>query len=192
MTTFELTRRTALRLAGATVGAAGLTLPVTAQENETGDDEDEDDDRDGGGTDRQPIILAGRAEYWYGVAPAEIEGRENPQLTLEADREYDLVWINADGEEHELLLESDDGDELERSDSSATAGETVTMTFEATEEIAEYFCEYHPEAMRGDVEFDGGVDHAAHGHDHHGNETGGSNATDGQVDHETTGSDAGY
>ncbi len=96
--------------------------------------------------------------HWYGIAPEEIEGEENPTLEFEDGEAYELVWINADGAEHELVLESDDGEELEESDSSETGGETVSVTFEADEDVTEYYCAFHPESMRGDVEFDGGFD----------------------------------
>ncbi|AFO58197.1 MULTISPECIES: plastocyanin/azurin family copper-binding protein [unclassified Natrinema] len=150
MTRSERTRRTALELIGATAAATGVTGVVTAQEN--GNEEEEAE------TDRRPIILAGRIDHWYGIAPEEIEGEENPMLDLEDGEAYELVWINADGAEHELVLESGDGEELEESDSSETAGETVSVTFEANEDAVEYYCAFHPESMRGDVEFGGGFD----------------------------------
>ncbi|ELY82181.1 hypothetical protein [Natrinema pallidum] len=155
MTSFEQTRRTALELIGAAAAGTALTGAVTAQENGSEDEE----------TDRQPIILAGRIEYWYGIAPVEIEGEENPTLDLEDGEVYELVWINADGAEHELIVETEDGQELEASDSSEEAGETVSMTFEANEDAAEYYCEFHPESMRGDVEFNDGFDLSTGGDD---------------------------
>ncbi|WP_049923255.1 cupredoxin domain-containing protein [Halopiger djelfimassiliensis] len=167
------TRRTAMKRVGAIAATAGIAGTAGAQ-GDDGDGTHHDDghhnehhgsdgsETDGSGTagdgDRLSIILAGRTEYWYGIAPAEIEGEENPPLNLEAGREYELVWINVDGAEHELIVESADGEELEESDSSETAGEAVSMTFEASEDAAEYYCEYHPETMRGDVVFEGGFD----------------------------------
>ncbi|WP_247000571.1 hypothetical protein [Halosolutus gelatinilyticus] len=160
------TRRTALELVG-TAAVIDLAGVATAQSDENGES-----------GEQLPIVLAGRTEYWYGVAPEEIEGEENPALNFEEGREYELVWINVDGAEHELIVEDEDGGELEASDSSETAGEAVSMSFEASENAAEYYCEYHPETMRGGVEFDGGFDlsshdHAEHEHEHDGagNET---------------------
>ncbi|GAB3663278.1 cupredoxin domain-containing protein [Halopiger thermotolerans] len=178
----DRTRRTALKILGATAATTGLAAGAAAQENET-------DDSDGGGDESEqlPIILAGRTEYWYGVSPEEIEGEENPTLQFETGQEYELVWINVDGAEHELIVESEDGEELETSDSSETAGEAVSMTFEPSEDAAEYYCEYHPENMRGDVELGESFDlepheHGDHGHDHSGmneSESGyGSNESD--------------
>lgn len=188
MTGSKQTRRTALRAIGATVAATGLTTTSAAQGNET---DDGSDDRGDGGTDQWPIILGGRTEYWFGIAPTEIEGVENPTLNLEDGREYVLVWINIDGAEHELVFETEDGDELEASEGAETAGEAVSMTFEANEEAAEYYCEYHPESMRGDVEFDGGFDLSTHDHDHHDGH-GGGNQTDGEAGHEGDGAEGDY
>ncbi|WP_222919014.1 plastocyanin/azurin family copper-binding protein [Natrinema sp. SYSU A 869] len=192
MTRSTRTRRTALKLIGATAAVTGATSVVTAQETEGDhDDHGHSDEGEDEGADRQPIILAGRTEYWYGIAPQEIEGEENPTLNLEDGQEYDLVWINVDGAEHELIIESEDGEELEESDSSEMAGEAVSMTFEASEDAAEYFCEYHPEAMRGDVEFDDGFDLSPQeGNDEDGNGT--ENETEQESGNETTDSETGY
>lgn len=156
------TRRTALEFIGATTAVAGLAGVATAQDDDTedGDRDDAGDEAPGGeGVEEQlPIVLAGRTEYWYGIAPDEIEGEENPALNLEEGQEYQLVWINVDGAEHELIVESEDGEELAESESSETAGEAVSMTFEASGDAAEYYCRFHPDTMRGAVEFDGGFD----------------------------------
>lgn len=177
------TRRTALRLIGATAAASGLATAATAQENESNESDADAPEGMGDDADRRPIILAGRSEYWYGIAPEEIEGEENPTLDLAEGTEYELVWINVDGAEHELIIETEDGEELEESDSSEEAGEAVSMTFEASEDAAEYYCEYHPEAMRGDVELGEGFDLASHeheGHDHgmEGNESAAENSSE--------------
>ena len=162
------TRRTALRLIAATAAATGLTTAATAQDNDT---ENESDAESEDGEDQRPIILAGRSEYWYGIAPEEIEGEENPALDLEEGTEYELVWINVDGAEHNLIVESEDSEDLETSDDSEEAGEAVSMTFEASEDAAEYYCEYHPDSMRGDVELGEGFDLEAHSHEEHQNES---------------------
>lgn len=146
------TRRSVLELTAAAAAAAGMAGVATAQ------DDTESGEAQGTGADNLPIILGGRAEYWYGIAPEEIEGEENPTLQLEAGEEYELVWVNLDGLEHNLTLESQEGEELEASDETETAGEAVSMTVEASEEMSEYYCEYHPESMRGSVELNGGFD----------------------------------
>lgn len=51
-----------------------------------------------------------------------------------------------------------DGAELVRTDIMETEGETQSVEFEATEGMAEYYCEVHPESMRGSIEVgDGGA-----------------------------------
>lgn len=86
------------------------------------------------------------------MAPASIEGTTNPTLRLEADTEYTLVWENLDGAEHELIIADDAGEDLVKSDEAEEEGQTVSTTFTATSEMAEYFCEYHPESMRGELQ----------------------------------------
>ncbi|WP_394742711.1 cupredoxin domain-containing protein [Natronococcus roseus] len=144
------TRRTVLQIAAAAAASAGGVGTVAAQED---DDEGADDD-----TDRLPIVLGARSEYWYGVAPEAIEGEENPTLEFADGEAYELVWINLDGAEHDLVLESEDGEEFAVSDATETAGEAVSMTVEASDEIDEYYCGFHPDSMRGDVELNGGFD----------------------------------
>lgn len=103
-----------------------------------------------GETDR--IELGGRREGWVGVEPMPIAGETNPTLTLEAGQTYELVWENLNGLEHELIVESADGAELVATESASEQGATRSVTFEATAEAAEYYCEYHPESMRGQVQ----------------------------------------
>ena len=168
MSDYQPTRRTALRLIAATAASTGLTTAATAQDNDTENESDAEGDAESeDGEDQRPIILAGRSEYWYGIAPEEIEGEENPALDLAEGQAYELVWINVDGAEHNVIVESEDGEELEVSDDSETAGEAVSMTFEASEDAAEYYCEYHPDAMRGDVELGEGFDLDSHDHSDH-------------------------
>lgn len=140
-----------LEVLGAVAATSGIAATAAAQ-----DDDDADDDGDG--PDRLPIVLGGRVDYWLGVAPDAIEGEENPTLELEEGEEYELVWVNLDGVEHNAILEGEDGEELESSGDGETAGEAVSMTFEATAELSEYFCEYHPDSMRGSVELGDGFD----------------------------------
>ncbi|WP_306058143.1 cupredoxin domain-containing protein [Natronococcus wangiae] len=148
------TRRSVLRTAAAAAAAAGVTGVATAQEDEEDGEADAGEDETG----RLPIVLGARTEYWYGIAPEEIEGEENPTLEFEDGEGYELVWINLDGVEHELVLESEAGDEIAVSDETETAGEAVSMTVDAAAEMSEYYCEYHPDSMRGEVELDGGFD----------------------------------
>lgn len=159
-------RRAIVRALGVTAAAAGFGGVAAGQ-----DDGDETDD----GDEQLPIVLGGEATQWVGLTPNAIQGEANPTLDLEAGQEYELAWINLDGVEHQLVIEDEGGEELERGEESETAGEVVSMTFEATEEMTEYYCEYHPEDMRGDVELGGGFDLSAYGHDDEGDGEGDGN-----------------
>lgn len=109
-------------------------------------------DADGGINVGSTIRLGGESQGWVGEEPEPITGEANPPLQLQAGETYEFVWENLDGAEHELIFVDEDGDEVAASESSESEGETVSMEVTAGEELAEYFCEYHPDAMRGDVE----------------------------------------
>jgi hypothetical protein len=97
------------------------------------------------------IKLGGRADGWVGVQPEGIEDQQNPTLTLQADTPYEIVWENLDGKEHELLIVDGNDEELAASEAAESKGETVTMQITASEEMEQYYCEYHPEQMRGEI-----------------------------------------
>jgi plastocyanin len=101
--------------------------------------------------DETTIVLGGVATHWLGLAPAPFRGRENPLLRLRAGTEYELVWINLDGVEHDFHLTDGDRDLADTSDRD-DVGETHDTSFEATAEMAEYYCAFHPQSMRGSVE----------------------------------------
>lgn len=100
--------------------------------------------------------LGGKTGGWVGQAPTNIEGKTNPSLQFQAGTTYELTWENLDGAEHELIIEDKDGNELEATESASQKGETRTITFEATDKMAQYYCEYHPQSMRGSIELGGG------------------------------------
>lgn len=118
-------------------------------EGNESDGDDNESDADGGSGNT--IELGAETSGWVGQAPPDIEGETNPSLSLETGTTYELTWENLDGVEHELIIEDGDEEELEASDSAEEEGETVTLTFEATEEMAAYYCEYHPDAMRSEI-----------------------------------------
>ncbi len=128
------TRRTVLSALAASGAAAGLGSVVSAQEDEP-----------------EEIILLGPTPGWIGVEPEEIEDEENPTLELEAGQTYEVTWENPDGLPHNFAILSADGEQLVRSEIIEEAGEEQTVEFEATEEMAEYYCEMHPDTMRGDL-----------------------------------------
>lgn len=118
---------------------------------------DDDDSENGGETEDnggdegfaipagETIQLDGYVSHWEGVAPAEIDGEENPTLILEAGEEYTFEWTNADGIVHDLTIGDANGDMVNglQSDEVNSEGGSATLDVTASEEMAEYFCSYH-------------------------------------------------
>lgn len=98
----------------------------------------------------------GETSGWVGVAPSDIEGETNPALSLEAGSTYEFHWENADGDPHNVVIEDADGNNIVESEYVSSEGETQTVEFTASEEMASYYCGAHPSSMRGDVELSGG------------------------------------
>ena len=117
-----------------------------------GDDEQDESEDDDAAADFE---LGGNTPGWEGMAPATIEGETNPPLELEAGVEYTVVWENRDGLPHNFVIEDGAGENVVRSEIISDEGATQEVTFTATEEMAEYYCEVHPESMRGPVEVTG-------------------------------------
>jgi hypothetical protein len=105
----------------------------------------------------QTIKLGGKIAGWIGQAPAAIEGKTNPTLTLQPGTTYRLTWVNIDGAEHELIIEDAKGNELVATESSSKKGVTRSVTFKATTQMDQYYCEYHPQSMRGDIRVGDGM-----------------------------------
>lgn len=119
---------------GATLaaGAASVAYPVVAQE-------------------AQPDFeLGGRVSGWQGIAPDVIAETENPTLTLLEGEEYVLVWSNEDGRGHNFSIETEGGEDLLATDIIASGSQTVEFT--ASAEMYEYYCQPHPQSMRGSIE----------------------------------------
>ncbi|WP_306055655.1 CHRD domain-containing protein [Natronococcus wangiae] len=102
------------------------------------------------GQEDNEIELAGSTGGWEGVAPAEIEGEENPTLTLEPGEEYTVTWANEDGQPHNFVIETEDDEHLVETEIISEGNQTVEFT--ATEDMAEYYCEVHPDSMQGDIQ----------------------------------------
>ena len=102
--------------------------------------------------DEGTIVLGGRAAYWLGLAPSGIQGRKNPTLRLRAGQEYELVWMNLDGVEHDFHLIDGGGEDVADTSSREDVGDTHETDFEATSALAEYYCDVHPQSMRGTVD----------------------------------------
>ncbi len=102
--------------------------------------------------DAGTIVLGGLSPHWLGMAPSGLRGRENPTLRLRAGAEYELVWMNLDGVEHDFHLIDSGGNSLADTSSREDVGDTHSTSFEATAAMAQYVCEFHPQSMRGGVE----------------------------------------
>ncbi|NEU56388.1 hypothetical protein [Halorussus sp. MSC15.2] len=148
----ELERRAFLRasaigVAGSIAGCAGASdnrqETETARETTTAQEPDE------------TIVLGGQVEYWYGLAPSRIQGRENPTLTVHPGTVYEVVWVNLDGVEHELRVFDADGQVVAATESAAEVGARRSLVLEATDRLARYDCEYHPQRMQGQVSLAG-------------------------------------
>lgn len=101
--------------------------------------------------DAEPDIeLEGRVEGWQGIAPDDIEGEENPTLTLVEGEDYVLEWTNGDGQPHNFVVETEEDEDVFATDLLTTGSQTVEFT--ASEEMSEYYCQPHAGSMRGDVE----------------------------------------
>ncbi|WIV67839.1 cupredoxin domain-containing protein [Natrialbaceae archaeon AArc-T1-2] len=100
------------------------------------------------------IELEGLTGGWVGVSPGQIAGVENPTLRLVEGREYDLTWTNVDGGHHNVAMIDADEDVLEGYETEVVTdeGERQTLTFTATDEIVQYYCDSHQNLMRGDIE----------------------------------------
>ncbi|WP_160133663.1 PQQ-dependent sugar dehydrogenase [Halococcus salsus] len=99
------------------------------------------------------IELGGEIAGWRGRSPEEIADETNPTLRLEAGQEYRITWTNLDGFGHNLALLDDDGGVLERTSVMSEEGESQSLTFTASEAMAEYVCEPHEGSMRGAISF---------------------------------------
>lgn len=73
-------------------------------------------------------------------------------MPLEEGTEYTLVWENGDGLQHNFAIEDENGEDLLATDLMSQQGETQSVTFTASAEMAEYYCQVHPTSMRGSIE----------------------------------------
>lgn len=106
----------------------------------------------------QEIQLVGMIEAWEGVAPADIEGQTNPTLALTAGQDYTVTWENGDGAPHNFAIRDSNGENVIASDIMGEEGETQSVQFTASEEMAQYVCEVHPSSMVGEVQMDTGTE----------------------------------
>lgn len=97
--------------------------------------------------------FGGATRGWQARAPESISGATNPTLTLQPGTTYRFKWENVDGQPHNVVIVDGEGNQLERTE-LITEG-TQTLTFTATAEMSEYYCEAHPTSMRGSISISG-------------------------------------
>ncbi|WP_435156443.1 cupredoxin domain-containing protein [Haladaptatus sp. DFWS20] len=141
-------RRTALKLTGSAVTStvfAGCTgsLPGSGESKE-----DSGSKKKGKGKE---IRLGAKQNGWQGRAPKSIKGKKNPTLILQPGQKYTLIWENLDGKEHELYIVNKKDKPVVKSEDAEEKGKTVSTTFTASKKMVQYYCEYHPQSMRGDI-----------------------------------------
>ncbi|WP_245977780.1 cupredoxin domain-containing protein [Halopiger aswanensis] len=126
-------------------------FPGQGADGESSDGESDSAD----GTADADVRLIGEASAWQGAAPDAIADAENPTLQLEAGTEYALVWENGDGLQHNFAIADESGADLLATDLVGEEGATQTVTFTASEAMSEYYCQVHPQNMRGTIEIAG-------------------------------------
>ncbi|WP_227373698.1 plastocyanin/azurin family copper-binding protein [Haladaptatus halobius] len=166
-------RRSVLRLSGSALattllagctGGGGGDSGTTSTETTTETEDGGTTTTSGGSSgDREEIRLGAKQSGWIGRKPQSIADEKNPTLSLKAGQKYKLTWENLDGMEHEFLVVDDSNEKLEesdkklvKSDDAKKKGEKVTVTFTASKKMSRYFCEYHPQTMKGQVKIEGG------------------------------------
>ncbi len=131
-------RRDVLKYAASTGAVAGIGGVTAAQSNAY--------------RQQGSYELLGVVDGWEGQSPEEIADETNPTLQFVVGQTYTLTWENGDGAQHRLVIEDADGNELESTDTVSEEGETASLEFTASEEMAEYYCSFHPTSMRGSIE----------------------------------------
>ncbi|WP_248896008.1 PGF-CTERM sorting domain-containing protein [Haloplanus halobius] len=124
-------RKFLIGAAATTTGLAGAVGSVTAQ--------------------AQTFELELTEDGFVGRAPSSIEGETNPTLEVEAGNRYAIQWTNSYVPEssqsgtarHNLVIANSDDSVVRRGDYVFESGVTKTVQFQATGDLATYFCEEH-------------------------------------------------
>ena len=133
------TRRRFIKATAATGAAAGFVGTTVAQNQQVA----------------TSFLLDGATSGWVGRQPSSISGTTNPPLRLEAGQQYEVTWVNADGEPHNFVVQNGQGESLVRTEIITDQGARQTVRFTAEPAMTEYYCEVHPNSMRGPVELSG-------------------------------------
>lgn len=155
----SVSRRRVLKIAGA-ASATALVAGCTGNGDDDPEPADDDGNGDDDGDDVDPadwedvdtIELDAYTAAWEGLAPAAIEGEDNPTIVLFEGEEYTFTWYNGDGSGHNIEI-WDENDEVVE-DYATDIVDDDEQTLEgvvATEDMAYYRCEPHA-GMQGDIE----------------------------------------
>ncbi|WP_227379659.1 cupredoxin domain-containing protein [Haladaptatus halobius] len=141
-------RRTALKLIGSALTVTSLagctgSLPGSGESKQESGSKNKKKGKE--------IRLGAKQSGWQGRAPKSIKGKKNPTLTLQPGQKYTLTWENLDGKEHELYIVNKQDKPVVKSEDAEEKGKTVSTTFSASKKMTQYYCEYHPQSMRGDI-----------------------------------------
>lgn len=149
-----VSRRTAVKLAGA---AASTALVAGCTGN--GDDDDDNDEDEGIEVDPdETILLEGITAGWEGLEPSQIETEENPTLILQEGETYEIGWVQGDGANHNIVIWDENEDvvedyylyDSEEDDTTDPDEDGDFMEFEVTEDVHYYRCFPHP-GMQGRI-----------------------------------------
>jgi hypothetical protein len=130
-----MTRRTALLATGTVLGV----LPASAS----------------AATPTTTYELGADFEGWAGQSPSSIEGATNPTLSMTPGETYEVIYENLDGITHDFQILDAEGSVLVDGGDVSSSGDTNSVQFTASAEMAEYRCRYHPSSMVGTVETGG-------------------------------------
>lgn len=145
-----ITRRTAMKVTGA---AAATALIAGCGDDDDDDEEEETFEIEAG----EQIEFDGQTSGWEGVAPGDIDGEVNPTLVLEEGETYEIGWEEGDGQTHNIQLENEDRELVDddwQTDRTQEPDGDQWIEFEATDDIAYYVCDPHPDAMRGEIQIE--------------------------------------
>lgn len=143
-----------VRMNIARAGVVGASEAGDESEQGEAGGESEDESEQQARVQAASIELGGETEGWVGRSPSDIEGEQNPTLSLTPGEFYEVTWENLDGQPHNFMIFDEDDTPIVQSDAMNEQGETQTVEFEATEEMVGYLCGFHPSSMRGEVELE--------------------------------------
>lgn len=102
------------------------------------------------------IEFSAQTSHWEGLAPASIEGTENPTLVLQEGEDYTIGWTEGDGGSHNIEIR-DENDEVVDDFSTEVVSEPddeQILEITTSIEMAHYVCAPHETTMRGDLQID--------------------------------------